>query len=147
MTNFLLVCWKWQIANGLKLEVNGLKLEVNGLKLEVNVLKLEVNGLKLEVNGLKLEVNGLKVTFQGCTTLRRTEICLWLKLQWCLKIFKVKIGSKSTLKQIKPEKCDLEMIVTYNLRLKNSLRHKFVSKNRLIHICDFCLLLRMCVRI
>ena len=36
------------------------------------------------------------------------------------------------------------MILTYNLRLRKSLRLKFVSKNRLRHICDFCLSLRMC---
>ena len=49
-----------------------------------------------------------------------------------------------TLKKIEPEKCSLEIIVTYNLRLRKCPRHKLVSKNKLRHICDFCLLLRMC---
>ena len=42
------------------------------------------------------------------------------------------------LNKIEPEKCVLEIIVTYNLRLRKSLRHVSVSKDRLKHICDFC---------
>ena len=69
-------------------------------------------------------------------------------LEFVLNIIKSKrklqLYQSLLLNKIKPEKCDLEMILTYNLRLRKSLRLKFVSKNRLRHVCDFFLSLRMC---
>jgi len=48
------------------------------------------------------------------------------------------------LNKIEQEK--LEIIVTSNLRLRKCLSHNFVPKNRLRHICDFCVWMKMCVK-
>ena len=58
---------------------------------------------------------------------------LWLRI--CLDYFK-------RLNKIEQEKCDLEIIVTSNLRLRKCLGHNFVSKNRRLEIfmtfaCDW----------